>query len=361
MIVGCSSDSSDDLAVLLASNPGSGLTYSSIADDMRECAPDLGSSAITLWEDGDNGWSGHVTYGVLKKHFDSTSGSESIYATVLLVDETLSAVVENMSLSAWESQGEWSGGGWDVTHELVDGNVTLPSIFGGGVVSDFENYLTISGTVDESQYDSYFHYKQAGDDGIEKILYRFENAVDNECGAIYATRNSSTEDITVWIASHKAPGAIPADGSVHENDEFRCLLYFEGNIEAQSFKFKLKTDAATGWAFWGGGSTASDDDYIAVRGTDEADSQTYANDGGGVTDDSADTTYVVLTFGDMKDDAYDGGGYPKNGTAANLAAETDSSVGYIDLGDENCLYADIAAVQAFKYPEEKSELGFADN
>ena len=61
----------------------------------------------------------------------------------------------------------------------------------------------------------------------------------------------------------------------------------------------------------------------------------------------------------MKDDTFDGNGYPKNGTAALLGAETDPAVGYIILGDDDCLYEDIDAVRAFLYPEEKTELGFS--
>lgn len=353
MFAGCS-DSSDDTAAQDTDDPA-GVTITSIADDMRDCAPDLASSAITDWANGNNGWSGHVEYGVFKKHFDSSSGSESIYATVLMIDSILSDLVSNLPAEVWTTEGEMSEGGYTINYSLVDGDVTLPEIFGSTVVSDFENYMTMG----ESGYESSFHYKQAGDDGIEKILYRYENSDDNECGAIYATRNTTTHDITVWIASHKAPGAIPAAGAAHANDEFRCLLYFEGNTQDQNFKFRLKTDAATGWAFWGGGSTASDDDTIAVRGTDVADSQTYANDGTGVTDDSADTTYVILTFGDMKDNTFNGNGYPKNGTTALLGAEVDPAVGYIILGDDDCLYDDVAAVRAFLYPEEKGELGFA--
>mgnify|MGYP001094135333 CR=1 FL=1 len=47
---------------------------------------------------------------------------------------------------------------------------------------------------------------------------------------------------------------------------------------------------------------------------------------------------------------------PKNGTAALLGAEVDPAVGYLILGDDDCLYDDVAAVRAFLYPEDK----FAD-
>ena len=348
LLVSCSDDSSDKTA---------GIIINSLADDMRQCAPDLASSVITVWADGSNGWSSGVEYGVLKKHFDSDSGSESIYATVTLLDEILSNVMANLSPSALESEGSKTVGDYTVVYELVDGSVTLPSILsdnGVTAVDDFENHMTFSG----GDYEGNFYYKSAGDDNTEKLFYRYENSGENETGLIYATRDTSTNDMEVWTACHKSASTFPTTGqATHSDNDFRCLLYFEGNTDAQNFKFKIKTDAANGWAFWGGGSVASDDDYIAVRGTDTADSDTlyYENDGTGITDDSDDTTYVILTFGNMKDTSYDGTSIVKDGTTANLTGESESIVDYIRFGAD-CLHGTVSAAQNFIYPEEATEL-----
>ncbi|HOO70715.1 MAG TPA: hypothetical protein PK926_03060 [Spirochaetota bacterium] len=344
LLVSCSDDSSDKTA---------GIIINSLADDMRQCAPDLASSVITVWADGSNGWSSGVEYGVLKKHFDSDSGSESIYATVTLLDEILSNVMANLSPSALESEGSKTVGDYTVVYELVDGSVNLPSILsdnGVTAVDDFENHMTFTG----GDYEGNFYYKSAGDSGTEKLFYRYENSGENETGLIYATRDTSTNDMEVWTACHKSDSTtFPTAGTAHVENDFRCLLYFKGNTDAQNFKFKIKTDAADGWAFWGGGSVASDDNYIVVRGTDTADSDTYANDGSGITDADDATTYVILTFGQMKNSDYNGGGYPLD--CSNLAAESESVADYIRFGTD-CLHGTESAAQDFVYPEEATEL-----
>lgn len=350
---GCSSD--DDSTPTVT---GDGVTISSVADDMRKCAPDLASSATVLSQfiNGaeTDGWSGFATYGVFKKHFDSTSGTESFYATVLMLDEMTTALAEMPDdIFEAEEEGTVTAGDFTIVHASVNSDVTLPTIFSSMTVSDFAKSLTITG----SEGESVLYYKPAGDDNTEKIYYKFSMDADNESGAIYAVRNTSTANLTIYAASHKAPGTIPAAGSAHENNEFRCLLYFEGNTTAKTFKFKVKTDAAQGWAFFGGGSIADDSSMIAVRGTDEADDQTYANNGNGFTDDSADSYYVILTFGNMKDSTFTGGAYPKEGIAPNLSGETEDVAHYITLGHADCLFADVAAFKAWKYPEEASELG----
>lgn len=354
--IGCSSDSSNTPAV-------STLSIDSIADDMRQCAPDLSSLAITDWASGDNGWSGHVQYGVLKKHFDAESGNESLYATVLMIDEVLSGIASSLPETVLDDEdgGTITEGGWTVDYAVVNESVTLPDIVGGTVVDDFETHMTLTGTMDgdggDSAYQAFFYYKPAGDDGIEKISYRYEITGQQERGLLFAIRDTITHDIEVWVASIKGSDTLPA-GPAHVDAEHRVCLNFEGNTEAQTFRFKLKTDAADGWAFWGGGSVATDADYIVVRGTDTADSATYANDGSGISDDSADTTYVVLTFGNMKDAAYTGGDYPKAGTAANLNAEADALEAYITFGSATCMHESLAAARDFTYPESPAELGF---
>lgn len=352
LFAGCSSDSSTNPAA-------SGYQIASLADDMRECAPDLALSVINVWASGDNGWSGHVEYGVLKKHFDSSSGSESIYATVLMLDE-LTSQLASMPAEIFEENGSTTQGDYTVNYSAVTANVTLPSILGSTVITDFERYLNISST---SGYESEMYYKEA-DGGTEKIYYRYNNTADSERGLVYAERDSSTNNMIVYTACHKAPGDsddIASVSATHSDNDFRCLLYFEGNTTDQDFKFKVKTDAANGWAFFGGGSVASDTAYIAVRGTDTADSTTmcYENDGSEFTDNSSSSSYVILTFGDMNDSSFDPGGtYPKDGTYTNLDGETASAVSYIDLRDSECLYSSEAEFRSFQYPDSYDQLGF---
>ncbi|GAB6097392.1 hypothetical protein JCM14469_36460 [Desulfatiferula olefinivorans] len=354
VFVGCSDD--DDAP---APAPQS-LSFDSVGDDMRRCAPDLSTLAVTDWENGDNGWSGHVQYGVLKKHFDANSGNESIYATVLMIDSVLANIAASLPATALEGEGTVTDGEWTVEYAQVSEPVTLPPVFGGAAVDDFENYMAMTGYMDDmdSEYLAYFYYKPAGDDGIEKMAYRYQITAENERGNLYVVRDTNTHDLEVWVAGIKG-GALPAEGSAHADAEHRVCLNFVGNTEAQTFRFRLKTDAAQGWAFWGGGTIASDDGVIAVRGTDMADSATYANNGTGITDDSADTTYVVLTFGQMKDNTFNGNGYPKAATAVNLGGETASAAGCISFGGADCLHASLAAAQSFGYPEAASDLGFA--
>jgi hypothetical protein len=354
VFVGCSDD--DDAPTPAPPT----LSIDSIADDMRQCAPDLSTLAITNWAVGDNGWSGHVQYGVLKKHFDANSGNESIYATVLMIDTVLSNISASLPATVLDGEGTVTDGEWTVEYAQVSEPVNLPPIFGGTAVDDFENYMAMTGYMDdmESEYLAYFYYKPAGDDGIEKMSYRYQITAENERGHLYVVRDTNTHDLEVWVAGIKGSDTLPA-GPAHVDAEHRVCLNFEGNTEDQTFRFRLKTDAAQGWSFWGGGTIASDDGVIAVRGTDMADSATYANDGTGITDNSADTTYVVLTFGQMKDNAFDGNGYPKNGTAALIGGETATAAGYISFGNANCLHATLAAAQSFGYPETAVELGFA--
>lgn len=89
---------------------------------------------------------------------------------------------------------------------------------------------------------------------------------------------------------------------------------------------------------------------VALRMTDTADSQAGANDGGGIPADHAGHThYVKLTWEDMLDPEYDGGGYPR--TDEHLAAETDPVTNVIKIGEIECLFTDLAALRDFRYPE----------
>ena len=354
--IGCSAGSSTII-------PTSGFRIDSLADDMRACAPDLASSVITVWEDGSNGWSSNAEYGVLKKHFDSSSGTESIYATVLMLDEMTDQLAQ-VPESFFEEDGSTTHGDYTITNTTDPGNFTLPTIIGGDTITDFEIHLNSTAT----GYSSDLYYKEPSDsDNVERIFYRYNNTTDSERGLVYATRNSSTEEISVYTACHKAPGDAYDEGpsAPFDENEFRCLLYFEGNLDTETFAFKVKTDAGgeLGWAFFGGGSVSSDDDYIAVRGTVTADdlSTPYENDGNLFTDDSENSTYVIITFGDMTDSSYDpGDSIVKYGTYTNLDAETAYAVDYIDLTETECLYSTVTEFQNFKYPDTYGQLGFTE-
>jgi len=148
---------------------------------------------------------------------------------------------------------------------------------------------------------------------------------------------------------------MPAAGSAHVDSGFRCLLNFEGNSTTKTFKFRVKTDAAQGWLVFGGGSTADDNAYIALRGTSYADTSVYANNGTSIIDNDPTTSYVILTFGQLKNAT---AVTPNPATNANFAAETESVKNYIILGEADCPFSSLLEIRAFKYPAEKTELGY---
>jgi len=306
-MVSCSLDSSGGISI----NP--------LADDMRKCAPDLASSGNDMaW---DPGWKTVV----LNKHFNSSSKGDSIYSPVELFDDKLAYFSGLLSSSS---------------STPVTGSITLPAIFGGTEVSGFETRVEVD------QY--IFYYKPAGTDGTEKFLF-YWNQDPGIQSSLYAIRDNTSNDLEIWTAGFN---------TVSENTS-HGIMHFEGNTGAQNFKFRIKTDAGSsgaGWAFWGGGSIATEDSYIAVRGANIADSGINANDGGGITDDDEGTKYVILTFGQMKDADYNGGGYPE--VPSNLTEETDDAalvVKYIAFGDD-CLHADVGAAQNFRYPTAANQL-----
>ena len=293
-------------------------------------------------------------HGVIKKHFDSTSGSESIYATVTMLDDMVSQLGADLPAGALQGEsGSKTVSGWTCSWKAAT-TLTLPSILNSQVVNDFAAHVNFSGDQSGSTYVGDLYYKPEGDDGIEKIYYRYDNG-SNERGLVYAERRSGTGQLKVWTVCHKAAGAMPAAGSAHVDNEFRCLLNFEGDSTTKTFKFKVKTDAENGWLVFGGGSTADDNAYIALRGTSYADTKVYANDGTRINDDDPTTSYVILTFGQLKNaTAVD----PKPATTANFTKETESVKNYIILGKADCPFSSLLKIQAFKYPAEKTELGY---
>lgn len=325
----------------------------SLSEDMKKCAPDLGtatSSVLQQWNTGSDGWSMDATYGVLKKHFDPNSGSESIYGIVEQLDSIVSQISSYSDEIVNNDSGTITFTEGTATYETFSGDVTLPSIFGGSSVSGFEKKIVI--TMTDGSYEGTLYFKLGDTD--EKILFYGSMPANDETDVVYATRNKTSGALVINVATHKASGTIPASGAAHVDSEFRLKLYFVGNTIEHTFKFNLKTDAAQGWAVFGGGSIASDSDLIAVRGTDEADSKTYANDGFLLTDNSDASYYVIISFGNLKTSGYNGGGYPLS--AANLIAEASEAKKYITIGDASCLYDSVASWQAFVYPEEASEL-----
>lgn len=298
-----------------------GISINPLTDDMKKCAPDLASSVINEW----SGWSGAADYGVLRKHFDSTSKGENIYAPVELFDDKLDYFSGLFSSSS---------------SAAVTGPVSLPDIFGGTAVNDFETRVEVD------QY--IFYYKPAGTDGTEKFLFYWDQdpGIQN---SLYAIRNNKSNDLEIWTAGFN---------TASENKS-HAIMHFEGNTVDKNFKFRIKTDAGSsygaGWAFWGGGSIKTEDSYIAVRGTNDADSANLENDGEGITGAGTDTTYVILKVGEMKAAA---GPVVKDGTAANFNNESDAtkpSVKYIDFGTD-CLHKTLGNAQNFKYPTAASEL-----
>ncbi len=342
---GCSDDA-------MPRSGSSGARIASLADDMRKCAPDIASlgSGFENW----TAWSGAEPYGVIKKHFDSTSGIESIYATVTMLDDTMSQLGAYLPAGALQGEsGSKTVSGWTCSWEAAT-TLTLPSILNSQVVNDFAAHVNHSGDQSGSTYVGDLYYKPEGDDGIEKIYYRYDNG-SNERGLVYAERRSGTGQLKVWTVCHKAAGAMPAAGSAHVDSEFRCLLNFEGNSTTKTFKFRVKTDAAEGWLVFGGGSTADDNAYIALRGTSYADTSVYANNGTSIIDNDPTTSYVILTFGELKNAT---AVTPKYATAENFATETESVKNYIILGEADCPFSSLLEIQAFKYPAEKTELGY---
>ena len=352
---GCSDDA-------MPSSGSSGARIASLADDMRKCAPDIASAGLGSGFENWTAWSGAEQYGVIKKHFDSNSGSESIYHMVTMLDDTVSKL--GADLPAGALQGEGGSGsktvsGWTCSWEAAT-TLTLPSILNSQVVNDFAAHVNFSGDQSGSTYVSDLYYKPEGDDGIEKIYFRYDNG-SNERGLVYAERRSGTGQLEVWTVCHKAAGAMPAAGS-HGDNEFRCLLNFEGNSTTKTFKFRVKTDsnAANGWLVFGGGSTADDNAYIALRGTSYADTSVYANDGARIQeideiDNDPTTSYVILTFGQLKNAT---AVTPKSATTANFTTETESVKNYIILGEADCPFSSLQEIRAFKYPAEKTELGY---
>jgi hypothetical protein len=324
----------------------------SLSADMKKCAPDLSSatSALTQWNTGSDGWSMDATYGVLRKHFDPDSGLESIYGVVEQLDQIVTDLSSDSDEIVNNDSGTVTFPDGTATYEAVSTDVTLPSIFGGTAVSGFEKKVTV--TITATGMTNIMYFKLGDTD--EKILFYYNIPSTYETGVVYATRNKTSGALAVKVACHKAAGSMLPPGSSQQNNEFRLKLYFEGNTLDQSFTFNLKTDAGTGWSIFGGGSVAADSDLIAVRGTDEADSQTYANDGGLLADNTAASYYVVISFGNLKTSGYDGGGYPKS--AANLSAETSAVKKYITIGNASCPYDTVTSWQAFIYPQEATEL-----
>jgi len=347
---GCSDDA-------MPRSGSSGARIASLADDMRKCAPDIASlgSGFENW----TAWSGAEQYGVIKKHFDSTSGIESIYATVTMLDDTVSQLGAILPAGALQGEsGSKTVSGWTCSWEAAT-TLTLPSILNSQVVNDFAAHVNHSGDQSGSTYVGDLYYKPEGDDGIEKIYYRYDNR-SNERGLVYAERRSGTGQLKVWTVCHKAAGAMPAAGSAHVDSEFRCLLNFEGNSTTKTFKFRVKTDAEKGWLVFGGGSTADDNAYIALRGTSYADDSVYANNGALIKDIDNDdndptTSYVILTFGQLKNAT---AVTPKTATTANFDTETESVKNYIILGEADCPFSSLQKIQEFKYPAEKTELGY---
>ena len=63
----------------------------------------------------------------------------------------------------------------------------------------------------------------------------------------------------------------------------------------------------------------------------------------------------------MTDSSYDpGDSIVKDGTHANLTAETADAVHYIDLREPECLYSTVDEFRSFQYPETYGELGFTE-
>jgi len=332
----------------------SGARIASLADDMRKCAPDIASAGLGSGFDTWKAWSGAEQYGVIKKHFDSTSGIESIYDTVTMLDDTVSRLGADLPAGALQGEsGSKTVSGWTCSWEAAT-TLTLPSILNSQVVNDFAAHVNHSGDQSGSTYVGDLYYKPEGDDGIEKIYYRYDNG-SNERGLVYAERRSGTGQLKVWTVCHKAAGKMPKAGNAHDDNEFRCLLNFEGNTTTKTFKFKVKTDAEKGWLVFGGGSTADDNAYIALRGTSHADTEVYANNGTRIKDDDPTTTsYVILTFGQLKNATPV---TPKSATTDNFNKENESVKNYIILGDD-CPFSSLQEIQAFKYPAEKTELGY---
>jgi hypothetical protein len=290
--------------------------------DMKKCAPDLSSLGFDQWKNGDNGWSASAQYGILNKHFNPESGTESIFFNVQKVDH----FIEN------EINGNHSD---EVTE--VSGKVKLPTILGGTELDGFQYRIK------KDEGDKIVTSYWAVTKNTDKILSYMDMKEDSEGGnVLYGIRNNETGELTIKTATFL--------------DRFRCIVHFEGNFKQNNGTMVIKTDASGGWCVYGGGSIANESDKFCLRAVERGDSQNYANDGANLSDDSSSIYYAIFTFGDIKNKSDSVAGYPKAATQANIQAETDPAINYIVFGKPECPLDSVAEWKAIKYPESEDEL-----
>jgi len=341
-IFGCSDDSSSN-----------GLsTYS---DDIKDCAPDLSSSASALWINatGSDGWSPTAEYGVLKKLFHPDSGTESIYGPIESMDRIIDFINEfsqnfdeNGTFTAESENTELTA-----TNEDLTGGVTsIPYL--GGAETNAIKLLNVTGSGDSS-----LTLKAAyGIDELKEYLvfrskheYTEDGVTQIEYTVCHASRDDETGDISIELASICDKNG---DGSIETNpnvaDDFLIRYKFVGNTLTKVFKLTQKTNAGSGWGVMAGGSVASSTDKVAVRATQNADSTSGANDYTNITADATDVLgyYVVLTMDQINnptslDSSLDGdrrtvdGSWPK--PASSFSTETEEFKKYLIIGETDNL------------------------
>ncbi len=317
----------------------SSVSFTSVTEKMKACAPDLSSSALDNWS---TNWSRDGQYSIFTKHFRVESGSESIYGAANLLDIFMdaleTAIVEADINGDFNTPYSVTMGTTNYTFQ-VSGNISdytgtgvqLPNILGSSNIASISKKAIFDIKENGSNYMKLVIYYGITNDIQTLIIYQ-NNLSDTSKTIGYANINNTTGVITYKSAG--ASSTIPSIGASHINNEFRCLINFEGNFIDKTSKFSLKTDAATGWAVLGGGSVASNNSLYAVRALSPADSLEYANDGANLNVNAGH--YVIISMSDLNNNTdLSGAGWPKAATA--LGSESLAEKKFIIINDPDSM------------------------
>ncbi|MBN1500160.1 MAG: hypothetical protein JW982_08395 [Spirochaetes bacterium] len=369
ILAGC--DASDSGS---GSDGGTGNILETYVSKMKQCTPSLEQSispaiksrinaSITsvqsAWKNGDNGWNPTAEYGVLNKHLNPESGSESVYGAANLLDrviENINEVYERLGNSGTSSEGSWT-----VTIEKPDGGIRpgLPAILGISTQPVFDYRFTMTDS-DSGQSVKVVFTSHTND---QTILFYTDSPIKlpqnehHESYLIYAYMNKSTGELSIRSANVKMDGAAPSSGSAHIDDIFRMKVIYDGNYFTKDFKFSIKTDASQGWGIISGGSLLNGSSKFAMARSEYFDSETYANDAAGLSGGSVPSQdgYVIISVNQMLNAGSPGGldedslGWPKDLDEINTS-ETLPEKRFIDVNDSEC------APIVYYYPENHSEL-----
>ena len=274
-------------------------------------------------------WAGSADYGMLKKLFNPSSGSESIYGPIEALDRAIAII--NQIDSAIDDDGNFSSGGYSGTRVDITGGVTVPYFTGTEdrvdklVTINYGNDVTkiAYGLADNKEYVV-----------VHSIQDRTSGEQEEHLVA-HAYRDNTTGDYVIKTAmiadKDNSDGAISANPSVSP-DDFLLNFYIVGNYINKTFYFTQKTNASIGQVSMGGGSVAEADSGITVRADDEFDTGgAGANDGSDINDIGY---FVQLTRNQLLNDT---AVVPVQATEANVSGATGDSVSHITRGNSDCL------------------------